>query len=441
MMSFTVPATQPTVVVPTVTTSAATQVTGTTATLNGGISASGGGSITDYGFYWGTSSSPSTQVSVGSGTTSSFSWNASVTPGTTYYFEAYATNQAGTGYGSVISFTVPATQPTVVAPSVTTSAATQVTSAAATLNGGISASGGGSITDYGFYWGTSSNPSTQVSVGSGATSSFSWNASVTPGTTYYFKAYATNQAGTGYGSLMSFSAPATQPTVLNTDPANNATGVDSQKIVTVTFNEPIQQGANWASITVYNKNSGLNVTDTNIAISGNLLTINSTDTNGWQASYTVTIPAGAVTDLSGNGLASDYSFSFTAATQNNQQNYPPANQGITVTLNNQPMSFDVPPVLENGRVLVPLRHIIEVLGATVQWDGETQTITATRGNTVILLQVGNSMAYINGSAFSLDVPPEIIDGRTLVPLRFISETFGCNVNWDGNTQTVSISTN
>jgi hypothetical protein len=105
------------------------------------------------------------------------------------------------------------------------------------------------------------------------------------------------------------------------------------------------------------------------------------------------------------------------------------------------MSFDVPPVLENGRVLVPLRHIIEVLGATVQWDGETQTITATRGNTVILLQVGNSMAYINGSAFSLDVPPEIIDGRTLVPLRFISETFGCNVNWDGNTQTVSISTN
>jgi hypothetical protein len=51
------------------------------------------------------------------------------------------------------------------------------------------------------------------------------------------------------------------------------------------------------------------------------------------------------------------------------------------------------------------------------------------------------MAYINGSAFSLDVPPEIIDGRTLVPLRFISETFGCNVNWDGNTQTVSISTN
>ena len=214
VMSFTTPAIQPTVVVPTVTTSAATGVTSSAATLNGGISSSGNGSITDYGFYWGTSSSPSTQVSVGSGTTSSFSGSVSVAPGTTYYFEAYATNQAGTGYGSVMSFTTPAIQPTVVVPTVTTSAATGVTSSAATLNGGISASGGGSITDYGFYWGTSPSPSTQVSVGSGTTGSFSGSVSVTPGTTYYFEAYATNSAGTGYGSNMSFTVPAIQPTVV-----------------------------------------------------------------------------------------------------------------------------------------------------------------------------------------------------------------------------------
>ena len=243
VMSFSVPGSPPPIVVvaPSVTTSAATWVTSSGATLNGGISSSGNGSITDFGFYWGTGSSPSNKISVGVGMVSTFIWDVSLTPGVnTYYFKAYATNQAGTSYGSVMSFNVPGTQPTVVGPSVTTNAATQVTATQATLNGSITSAGGGSISDYGFYWGTSSSPSTQVSVGSGTTSSFSWNASVTPGTTYYFEAYATNQAGTGYGSVMSFTVPATQPTVgaptVTTSAADDITGTSATLCGSITSN-------------------------------------------------------------------------------------------------------------------------------------------------------------------------------------------------------------
>lgn len=108
-----------------------------------------------------------------------------------------------------------------------------------------------------------------------------------------------------------------------------------------------------------------------------------------------------------------------------------------VLLNNSMLSFDVPPIIENGRTLVPLRTIFEALGASVRWDGETQTVIAEKADTEIKLAIGGQ-AYKNGQPVSLDVPAKIVDGRTLVPLRFVSEAMGCQVMWDDNTNTVTI---
>jgi hypothetical protein len=110
----------------------------------------------------------------------------------------------------------------------------------------------------------------------------------------------------------------------------------------------------------------------------------------------------------------------------------------SVTLDESQLSFDVPPVIENGRTLVPLRAIFESLGATVQWDGNTQTVTATKTGTTIIITIGQTTAYKNGSLIALAVSPKIINNRTMVPLRFVSEALGAQVNWDGYTQTIKI---
>ncbi|RKL63250.1 copper amine oxidase N-terminal domain-containing protein [Thermoanaerobacteraceae bacterium SP2] len=115
-----------------------------------------------------------------------------------------------------------------------------------------------------------------------------------------------------------------------------------------------------------------------------------------------------------------------------------AAQPITVTLNGEQLQFDVPPVLENGRVLVPLRAIFEALGATIDWDGTTSTVTATKGSDTVKLTVGNKTAYKNGSKVELDVPAKVVKGRTLVPVRFVSDALGALVEWDAQNQTVNI---
>lgn len=94
----------------------------------------------------------------------------------------------------------------------------------------------------------------------------------------------------------------------------------------------------------------------------------------------------------------------------------------------------------NGRVMVPLRAIFESLGAEVDWDANTRTITGTKGDTIVTLVVNSPTATVNGKEIVLDVPPVIIDGRTLVPVRFVSESLGAEVEWDGNRRQVNIAT-
>lgn len=108
----------------------------------------------------------------------------------------------------------------------------------------------------------------------------------------------------------------------------------------------------------------------------------------------------------------------------------------TVTYNGKKILFDQIPVYENRRTLVPLRAIFETLGASVSWDGATQTVTAVKDNTTVSLTLDNAVAKKNGETITLDVPAKAINGRTMVPVRFIADSFGVNVDWDADFQRV-----
>lgn len=105
-------------------------------------------------------------------------------------------------------------------------------------------------------------------------------------------------------------------------------------------------------------------------------------------------------------------------------------QQIPVLIDGLPVIFDVHPVIENGRTLVPFRAIAEALNVEVSWDNSTQIINATNGKTTVRLQIGNKTVYHNNSPILLNIAPVIKGGRTLIPLRFFSEAFSCKVKWD-----------
>lgn len=111
---------------------------------------------------------------------------------------------------------------------------------------------------------------------------------------------------------------------------------------------------------------------------------------------------------------------------------------INVTLDSKPLNFDVNPEIMHGRTMVPMRGIFEALGATISWDDETKTVTAVKDSDVIKATIGKKSVDKNGEIMEIDSAPVIKDGRTLVPVRFISESLGYNVRWDDKTSTVHI---
>ncbi|HAP93459.1 MAG TPA: copper amine oxidase [Desulfotomaculum sp.] len=104
---------------------------------------------------------------------------------------------------------------------------------------------------------------------------------------------------------------------------------------------------------------------------------------------------------------------------------------LPVYMDDRRLFFDVPPVMEKGRVLVPMRRIFEAFQAGVNWDEETKTITATKDSNTIVLIAGKQEALINGNVYHLDVPASVVEGRVMVPLRFISKALGAEVTWQG----------
>ncbi len=117
---------------------------------------------------------------------------------------------------------------------------------------------------------------------------------------------------------------------------------------------------------------------------------------------------------------------------------PAQAQTIRLVVDGQPLFFDQPPVVIGGRVLVPLRGVFERLGAFVDWDPASNMVIATRGDTQVRLTIGSRQAFVNQRVVFLDVPALIVQARTLVPLRFVSEAMGARVDWDTATRTVFI---
>lgn len=111
---------------------------------------------------------------------------------------------------------------------------------------------------------------------------------------------------------------------------------------------------------------------------------------------------------------------------------------VKVIVNGKEVEFDQPPIIENNRTLVPLRAIFEALGASVGWDNDTNSIIATKDNTIIFMQIGHNKLFKNNETITLDVPPQLVNDRTLVPVRAIAESFDLKVSWDEATQTVTI---
>ena len=111
---------------------------------------------------------------------------------------------------------------------------------------------------------------------------------------------------------------------------------------------------------------------------------------------------------------------------------------VSVLVDGSSLYLEVLPVIQNDRILVPFRAIAEAINIQVSWDDQTRTINGTDGNTTVSLQLDNPVAYRNDTSINLEVAPQIVEGRTLIPLRFFSEAFDCQVFWDGNMYQASI---
>ena len=118
-----------------------------------------------------------------------------------------------------------------------------------------------------------------------------------------------------------------------------------------------------------------------------------------------------------------------------------ASNDVSVYIDGNKVEFDVEPIVVDGRTLVPMRAIFEKLGAIVYWDNSTSTAIAQNGNINVSMAIGDAALYKNGKAITLDVPSQVREGRTMVPLRAVSEAFECEVSWDGNNRKVDIYNN
>ena len=112
--------------------------------------------------------------------------------------------------------------------------------------------------------------------------------------------------------------------------------------------------------------------------------------------------------------------------------------GIKLYINNREVKCDVAPMIVNDRTLVPARVVFENLNAEVEWDAASRRVFITSGQTKIVFKIGSNKATINDKAVSMDCAPLIVDDRTMVPIRFVSENLGYTVNWDGTAKKVTI---
>jgi len=319
---------------PEVSTDSATSITSNSARLNGEIDSIGASRITEYGFYYGTKSSPSTKKKVGSRIDEGDDFSYKLTglkSDTRYYFRAYARNAEGISYGSVRSFF---TEEGDEKPSVTTKAVT-TGDGYATLYGVVTDEGDSDIEAYGFYYGTTSNTPNKIKVGNRIAEDKTFSYQLTglaPGN-YYVKAYATNDGGTSYGTLRSFE-------------------VTRSSAPSVFF-----IGSSYYNI---------------------------------RGSY---------------------------------------------------QAGEAAPYIKNSRTYLPIRPVGNSVGIAdkdIVWNANTRTVTLTKGTTTVRLEIGSPIMYVNGSAVTMDTAPEISNSRACLPIAHIVKLFGYTAYWDGASRAVTI---
>lgn len=113
---------------------------------------------------------------------------------------------------------------------------------------------------------------------------------------------------------------------------------------------------------------------------------------------------------------------------------------VSVEIDGKELAFEQVPAIVNGSTLTPLRAIFEAMGAAVEYEASSRTVTAKKGSTTMRLTLDQRTVYVNGAAVQLEEPARLINGYTLAPARFVGETFGGKVAWDGSSRTVTIST-
>ena len=116
-----------------------------------------------------------------------------------------------------------------------------------------------------------------------------------------------------------------------------------------------------------------------------------------------------------------------------------ADDSIPIYLDNEKLIMSTSPILENGRMLVPMRAIFEKVGAEVEWNSENRQVLAIKGETTLLLTIDSQIAFVNGIETLLDVPAKIINSSTMVPVRFVSENLNMDVSWNEDLGMVFIS--
>jgi len=426
---------------PTVITYSATDIGDDYATLNAELTSTGGGAITEYGFYYGITSSPSTKVRVGQTGISAgenFSYDVtSLTADKRYYFQAYATNRYGTSYGSVKSFTT--TSSYIDRPTVSTDSATDIGDDYATLNGEITSIGGGIITEYGFYYGTSSSPSTKVRAGRTGIAegdSFSYDLTdLRADQRYYFRAYATNRYGISYGSVRSFttgSGVTSKPKVTTVTPATGKGTAALYGVVT---------SIGGSAINSYGFYYGTNISPgTKVEAGYGDLDQDQTFSyrlTGLSPGATYYVKAYA-TNKAGTSYGSVLSFKVQASA---------AYQSVftigsyTYDINGSYQSSDVAPYIKNNRTYLPIRFVAYSVGITdyyIIWDETNKTVILIKDGVVVKLQLNSRVMLVNGSTVMLDTAPEIRGNRVCLPIAPVVGAFGYMATWDQYTQQVTI---